>query len=49
MAILGIGQGPLVGQAKEMLLEEASGKDRPLTRREAERMLREWQKRRKGR
>jgi len=47
MSVLGIGEGPLVGEAKNRLIEEASARDRPMTRREAAEVLRKWAKRQK--
>jgi tRNA nucleotidyltransferase/poly(A) polymerase len=45
MRVLGIKEGPLVGRAKNMLIEAASARDRAMTRREAVEMLRTWAKR----
>jgi poly(A) polymerase len=42
MAILGIGQGPLVGEAKDRLAEECLRRGRPMTRAEAEAVLEAW-------
>ena len=44
MSVLGIGQGPFVGAAKNRLLDEASGRDRPMSRKEAIEVLRKWAK-----
>jgi putative nucleotidyltransferase with HDIG domain len=42
MTILGIGEGRLVGRAKDFLLEEAANRRRPMTRSDAVRALKEW-------
>jgi putative nucleotidyltransferase with HDIG domain len=42
MEILGIRQGPAVGQAKEFLIDKAAGRSRSLTRSDCERLLRSW-------
>jgi putative nucleotidyltransferase with HDIG domain len=47
MSLLGIGEGPLVGKAKEKLLEEASTRDRPMGRGEAVEILKKWARRQK--
>jgi poly(A) polymerase len=47
MAVLGIGEGPLVGEAKDRLREEACGRDRPMSRQEAVDILRKWARKRK--
>jgi tRNA nucleotidyltransferase/poly(A) polymerase len=47
MSVLHIEEGPLVGMAKNRLLEEASVRDRPMSRREAVEVLKRWAKSRK--
>ncbi len=42
MSVLGIDEGPLVGRAKNRLLEEVSSRDRPMSRQEAVEMLKKW-------
>jgi putative nucleotidyltransferase with HDIG domain len=49
MAVLGIPEGPLVGRAKERLMDEASKRDRPMSREEAVKLVRKWFKKRSGR
>jgi len=49
MSVLGIDEGPLVGRAKNRLLEETSVRDRPMSRREAVEVLKKWAKSRKVR
>jgi putative nucleotidyltransferase with HDIG domain len=44
MAILTLSQGPMVGQAKDFLLEQASKMRRPITRPECIELLRNWHK-----
>ena len=48
MAILGIGQGPMVGEAKAHLSEECLRRGRPMTRSAAEAVLRAWYEGRGG-
>jgi poly(A) polymerase len=45
MRILGIEEGPAVGEAKNFLLEQASGRAQPLTRAQCLRLLRRWARR----
>jgi tRNA nucleotidyltransferase/poly(A) polymerase len=49
MSVLGIEEGPMVGEAKNRLLEEASARGKPMTRREAVSVLKKWSKSRKPR
>jgi putative nucleotidyltransferase with HDIG domain len=42
MEILGIGQGPAVGKAKEFLLDMAASRPKALSRSDCEKMLRLW-------
>jgi tRNA nucleotidyltransferase/poly(A) polymerase len=42
MRVLGIGEGPEVGRAKEYLCQVVLRRGRPLSKTEAERLLREW-------
>jgi poly(A) polymerase len=49
MAILGIGPGPLIGEAKDHLAEECLRLGRPMTRAEAEAALAAWYRGRSGR
>jgi hypothetical protein len=44
MSVLEIDEGPLVGRAKNRLLEEASSRDRPMSRQEAVEVLKKWAK-----
>jgi poly(A) polymerase len=46
MSILGIRQGPLVGKAKDWLIEEASARNSRMSRQEAVAVLKDWAKRR---
>jgi poly(A) polymerase len=49
MSILGIPEGPLVGKAKEHLLDEVSKRARPMSREEAVRVVRKWAESHPGR
>jgi poly(A) polymerase len=42
MEILGVQQGPIVGQAKGFLIDEAAKRSGPLSRSECEGLLRSW-------
>jgi hypothetical protein len=42
MEILGIREGPLVGKAKDHLLEEALNRNGRMTRAQATRILKKW-------
>jgi putative nucleotidyltransferase with HDIG domain len=47
MEILGVDQGPMVGEAKNFLLDEATRRSRPMARREAVEKLERWAKARR--
>lgn len=46
MSALGLEEGPIVGMAKDYLLEQAAGRRKPLTRAECSDLLRQWASRR---